>query len=425
MTYEQALEYIHARPRLPSKGSLDRIHKLLILVGNPQKSLNFVHVTGTNGKGSASTMLAKALTLDGRRTGLFISPYILDFRERIQIDGEMIPKEELTALLEEIMPHLDRLDNAGQPVTEFELDTVLALLWFRKMRCSVVVLEVGIGGRYDATNIIPKPLLSVIMGIGLDHQNQLGNTVAEIAANKAAIIKGNPAVTYPFQPPEALAELMERCADTGSTLIQPSPKAAIVRSESLEGTDFAYAGREYHLNLLGRYQVYNAMTVIEGAKVLGIREEAVQEALSTVTFPVRLERMPTEPPLLLDGAHNCHGMRALTDSVSRLWLGKVTAVAGMLSDKDMADALRELALFTDHVIAVPVDYPLRAADPETVYTLAAPFCKKADLCSDFKEGIRLALQDGNLVVVGGSLYLASDVRRWLVEEGGLDQLNRT
>lgn len=423
MTYEQALEYIHARPRLPSKDSLNRIHKLLILTGNPEKSLNFVHVTGTNGKGSASTMLAKALTLDGRRTGLFISPYILDFRERIQIDGEMIPKEELVALLEEIMPYLDRLDNAGQPVSEFELDTVLAFLWFRKMRCSIVVLEVGIGGRYDATNIIPKPLLSVIMGIGLDHQSQLGETVAEIAANKAGIIKGNPTVTYPFQPPEALAELMEHCADTGSTLIQPSPKAAIVRSESLEGTDFAYAGREYHLNLLGRYQVYNAMTVIEGAKVLGIREDALHEALATVTFPVRLELMKTDPPLLLDGAHNYHGMRALTDSVSRLWMGQITAVVGMLADKDMAEALRELALFTDHVIAVPVDYPLRAADPETIYALSAPHSRKVDICSDFKEGLRMAMKDGNLTVVCGSLYLASDVRRWLVDEGGLDQLS--
>ena len=423
MTYEQALEYIHARPRLPSKDSLNRIHKLLILTGNPEKSLNFVHVTGTNGKGSASTMLAKALTLDGRRTGLFISPYILDFRERIQIDGEMIPKEELVALLEEIMPYLDRLDNAGQPVSEFELDTVLAFLWFRKMRCSIVVLEVGIGGRYDATNIIPKPLLSVIMGIGLDHQSQLGETVAEIAANKAGIIKGNPTVTYPFQPPEALAELMERCADTGSTLIQPSPKAAIVRNESLEGTDFAYAGREYHLNLLGRYQVYNAMTVIEGAKVLGIREDALHEALATVTFPVRLELMKTDPPLLLDGAHNYHGMRALTDSVSRLWMGQITAVVGMLADKDMAEALRELALFTDHVIAVPVDYPLRAADPETIYALSAPHSRKVDICSDFKEGLRMAMKDGNLTVVCGSLYLASDVRRWLVDEGGLDQLS--
>lgn len=423
MTYEQALEYIHARPRLPSKDSLNRIHKLLILTGNPEKSLNFVHVTGTNGKGSASTMLAKALTLDGRRTGLFISPYILDFRERIQIDGEMIPKEELVALLEEIMPYLDRLDNAGQPVSEFELDTVLAFLWFRKMRCSIVVLEVGIGGRYDATNIIPKPLLSVIMGIGLDHQSQLGETVAEIAANKAGIIKGNPTVTYPFQPPEALAELMEHCADTGSTLIQPSPKAAIVRSESLEGTDFAYAGREYHLNLLGRYQVYNAMTVIEGAKVLGIREDALHEALATVTFPVRLELMKTDPPLLLDGAHNYHGMRALTDSVSRLWMGQITAVVGMLADKDMAEALRELALFTDHVIAVPVDYPLRAADPETIYALSAPHSRKVDICSDFKEGLRMAMKDGNLTVVCGSLYLASDVRRWLVDEGGLNQLS--
>jgi len=423
MTYEQALEYIHGRPRLPSKGSLDRIHRLLILVGSPQKQLSFVHVTGTNGKGSASTMLARALTLDGRRTGLFISPYILDFRERIQIDGQMIPKEELTALLEEIMPHLDRLDDIGQPVSEFELDTVLALLWFRKMRCSIVVLEVGIGGRYDATNIIPKPLLSVIMGIGLDHQQLLGETVAEIAANKAGIIKGNPTVVYPFQEPDALAELMERCAETGSRLILPNPKAAVVCSETLDGTDFTYDDRKYHLNLLGRYQVYNAMTVIEGARVLHIREDALAEALATVTFPVRLELMRNDPPLLLDGAHNYHGMRAMTDSLTRIWPGRITAVVGMLADKDMAEALRELALFSNHVIAVPVENNPRAAAPEDIFALAAPHCREVTLCHDWREGIRTAVKDGDLVVVCGSLYLASDVRRWLTEENGLESLN--
>ncbi|MBR6790761.1 MAG: bifunctional folylpolyglutamate synthase/dihydrofolate synthase [Oscillospiraceae bacterium] len=420
MTYEQALEYIHGRPRLPSKGSLDRIHRLLILAGNPHRDLNFIHVTGTNGKGSASSMLAKALTLDGRRTGLFISPYILDFRERIQVDGEMIPKEELTSLLEEIMPFLDRLDKAGQPVSEFELDTVLALLWFKKQNCSAVVLEVGIGGRNDATNIIPKPLLSVIMGIGLDHQQLLGNTVAEIAANKAGIIKGNPTVVYPFQEPEAMAELMERCAHTGSALIQPNAKAAVIHNETLDGTDFSYGGHKYHLNLLGRYQVYNALTVIEGARVLNIRPSALEEALRTITFPVRLELMQTDPPLLLDGAHNFHGMRALVDSVTRLWTGRITAVVGMLADKDMPEALRELGLFTDHVIVTQVENTPRAADPEDIRALTVPHCRKVTLCPDFRKAVPLALQDGNLTIVCGSLYLASDVRRWITEENGLN-----
>lgn len=419
MTYEQTLEYIHGRPRLPSAGSLDRIHRLLILAGNPHRDLNFIHVTGTNGKGSTSAMLAKALTLDGRRTGLFISPYILDFRERIQVDGEMIPKQALTSLLEEIMPFLDRLDKAGQPVSEFELDTVLALLWFKKQNCSAVVLEVGIGGRNDATNIIPKPLLSVIMGIGLDHQQLLGDTVAEIAANKAGIIKGNPTVVYPFQEPEAMVELMERCAHTGSTLIQPNARSAVIHDETLDGTDFSYGGHEYHLNLRGRYQVYNALTVIEGARVLNIRQSALEEALRTVTFPVRLELMQTDPPLLLDGAHNYHGMRALVDSITRLWTGRITAVVGMLADKDMPEALRELGLFTDHVIVTQVENNPRAAAPEDIRALTVPHCRQVTLCPDFREAVPLALQDGNLTIVCGSLYLASDVRRWITEENGL------
>lgn len=413
MTYEQALEYIHSRPRLPSAGSLERIAGLLDLTGHPEKSLNFVHVTGTNGKGSASTMLAKALTLDGRRTGLFISPYILEFRERIQIDSEMIPKEELTALVEELVPALERLDGESRPVSEFELDTVLALLWFRRQRCSIVVLEVGIGGAHDATNCIGTPLLSVIMGIGLDHQKILGNTVAEIAAEKAGIIKGNPTVSYPFQPPEALAELMERCALTGSTLYQPAASAAVIGRETLFGTDFSYSGREWHLSLPGRYQVYNALTAIEGARILGLREETVAEALSSVSFPVRMELLREEPPLILDGAHNAHGMAALTDSLTRLWNGKVTAVVGMLADKDMGDALKLLAPICSRIFTVPVEDNPRTASPETVAQLCRPYCADVRVFTNWRDGLRTAMAGDGLCIVCGSLYLASDVRKLL------------
>ena len=412
MTYEQALNLIHSRPKLPSSGSLERIGRLLDRIGHPERSLSFVHVTGTNGKGSAAAMLARALTLDGRKTGLFISPFIMDFRERMQIDGELISREELARLTEALTPELEQLDGEGHPVSEFELDTALAFCWFKERRCSAVVLEVGIGGAHDATNCIQPPLLSVIMGIGLDHQKLLGETVAEIAAEKAGIIKGNPVVCYPLQPPEAMEALFTRCALTGSTLHQPSAASVEIRSETLSGTDFVYGGREYHLSLLGRHQVYNALTVLEGCRLLGLRPETAAEALATVQFPVRLELIRKNPPLLLDGAHNAHGMAALADSLSRLWSGPVTAVVGMLADKDMGDALALLAPRCGRIFAVPVDNP-RSAAPEEVAALCAPFCGEVQICQSWQEGLSRAMQEPGLVLCCGSLYLTGDCRRLL------------
>ena len=418
MTYEEALAYIHSRPRLPSADSLTRIGVLLDRIGHPERELSFVHVTGTNGKGSVSAMIARMLTLDGRRTGLFISPFILDFRERIQIDGQMIPKEALAELVTRLKPVLDEMEQEGHLISEFELDTALAFCWFSAQKCRMVVLEVGIGGAHDATNCIGRPRLSVIMGIGLDHQQLLGETVEEITREKAGIIKGNPVVCYPFQQPEVMAVLMERCACTGSVLHQPNPTAVQILSETLTGSHFQLGEEIYHLALPGRYQIYNALTALEAARLLELSPSAVKEALDTVFFPARMELIRQDPPVLLDGAHNLHGMTALRDSVLPLKEGKLTALVGMLQDKDRAEALACLAPICDRIITTTVDNPRTASATDTA-ALCAPYCSQVEAVEDWQEAVEKVLQERNPVLICGSLYLVSDCRRLLT--GGITQ----
>ncbi len=210
MTCEEAISFIHSLKRPHSRPGLHRICRLMERLGNPEKALSFIHVAGTNGKGSCTVLTAEALRLAGYRTGMYTSPYIIDFRERFQINGEWIPEAELARLTERIRPVILTLEEEGFPITEFECNTALALLWFAEQHCEIVVLETGIGGRQDATNCIPCPLAAVITSLSLDHTALLGDTLEEIAAEKAGIIKGGTVILAPEQQPEAVAAIMER-----------------------------------------------------------------------------------------------------------------------------------------------------------------------------------------------------------------------
>ncbi len=418
MTYTEALTYIHTRPRFTPARASERIELLLSRLGHPERSLSFIHVTGTNGKGSVSAMLSSMLRAAGKKTGLFISPYILEFRERIQIDGEMIPEGALTRLVSLLRPEIDALEQAGTPVNEFMTVTALGLLWFTEQKCDTVVLEAGIGGSHDATNCIPSPLLSVIMGIGLDHTAILGSTIEEIARDKSGIIKGNPTVLYPEQDVRAAAVIMERCAETGAALTVPSLSTLHILSETLDGTVFSLGGEEYRLSLIGRYQVKNAVTAIAGARILGLPDKAIRKGLEQARFPVRLEVVSRSPDILLDGAHNVHGMTALRESISALADGrKLTAVIGMMRDKDFADALAVIAPVCERIFAVTVDYP-RTADAQEIADAASHWCADVRVYPDWQEGLRAAVEsaeeEGNLLLCCGSLFLAADARGYLM-----------
>lgn len=424
LTFEQALEYIHARPRLQLTGdeASRRAAAFLSKLGNPGRGLQIVHITGTNGKGSAAAMLSSMLTASGRKTGLFISPYVLEFRERIQIDGKMIPPDALALLVERTMDAVNEMEREGQPVNEFILDFGLAMLWFEEQDCGWAVIEAGIGGRHDATCCLPKPALSVIMGIGLDHTAVLGNTTAEIARDKAAIIKGNPALLYPEQPEDAMAVIMERCAETGSQLHIPSLRDVQIQSEGLSGTRFCYGGQVYQLPLLGRYQVKNAVTAINGGRILGLDEQDIVNGIARVSFPCRLERVHDHPTIIIDGAHNMHGMKALSDSIPPLLGGrKPVMLVGMLRDKDFADALGVIAPLAEKMVTVTVDNPRTSSAEETAQAARNGGCSDVHLVSDWKDGlqtaIRLAEDEERALIICGSLYLAADCRAQLLRMG--------
>ena len=263
MNGTQAVEYIHSLRHRGKKSGLDKMRRLLQFLGNPQDRLKFIHVIGTNGKGSTSTMTANILTDCGYKTGLFISPFILDFRERMQIDGQMIAPEELAACVQEVKPFADQMEAAGECPTEFEMVTAAALVFFARQQCDIVVLEAGIGGRLDCTNVIETAVAAVICAIGLDHVQILGNTVEEIARDKCGILRdGLPCVCYPKQDTAALGVILEECARHGSRLIQANPAAAQIHSQTLAGTQLSYRGMQLSLPLVGPHQVCNCQMCI-------------------------------------------------------------------------------------------------------------------------------------------------------------------
>jgi dihydrofolate synthase/folylpolyglutamate synthase len=401
---------------MDAPGSMKR---LLSQLGNPEEKLQFIHVTGTNGKGSFCAMMAQMQQAVGKKVGLFTSPYILRFCERIQCNGEMIPEEDLARLVERVMPAVEAVERAGTPINEFMIVTAIGMLWFYEQRCDVVVLEVGIGGFHDATNCIPAPLLSVVMGIGLDHTGILGSTVEAIALDKSGIIKGNPTVLYPEQADEATAVIMERCARTGAQLTIPSLSELQILEENFDGTRFSWGGQVFDLSLVGRHQVKNAVTAITAGRMLGLPESAIRAGLQKAYLPVRMEVISRDPLVILDGAHNVHGMTALRDSVLPLKGERpLYLVLGMMRDKDLEHTLDILTPYARQVFALTVDYARAAFADEIVSTIRK--CPSVRAYDDWKEGLRAACdaakRDGALLLCCGSLFLASDARHFFLGE---------
>jgi folylpolyglutamate synthase/dihydrofolate synthase len=419
MTYEEALNKINSLLRFGMKPGLERIRKLLGLLGSPQDGLKFVHVAGTNGKGSTCALIASVLQKSGYRTGLFISPYVTDFCERMQIDGEMIPHTELAELVEKTMPVVERMAANGEEITEFEFITAIAVQWFARRRCDVVVLEVGLGGRLDATNVIQKPLVSVITSISLDHTAILGDTVDKIAYEKCGIIKeGGATVCYPDQPPEALEVIRSTAAERHNRFFLASMDSVKQLSGDLNGTMLEYRGMSVRLPFLGDHQVKNAVTALaalEAVKEEGfsIPDSGIAAGFSSAAFPARLEVLSLDPTLILDGAHNPGGTAALAAAV-RTYLGgrKVVAVMGMLADKDVDSALRNLAWLFSNVVTLTPPNPraMSAGELAERWTALGTMSRPMEHVDDALEtALRLA-GDGGAVVICGSLYLAGEVR---------------
>ena len=429
MTEQQAVQAIHALPRMGAgTPTLERMHALLDALGNPENQLKCIHIAGTNGKGTLSTMTASILTHAGYKTGLTISPYVLDFRERFQIDGEMIPPQTLGDLAEEVLDAVDGLCAAGKPSpVEFEVVTAIALLWFAREKCDFVVLETGLGGRFDATNAIPAPLVAAITRIGMDHMDVLGDTLAAIAAEKAGIIKeGSAVICYPDQPPEAMGPLLTAAAQAHTSIQTPELEDILpLKCRPLQNY-IDYGGYRVMLSFPGKHQANHAAMAIEIALTLwreygyDISDEAIEKGLEAAHMPARIEVIRRHPLLLLDGCHNPDGAAALASTLSEAgYEGNLVGVLGVLKDKDHGPMLEALSKTFDKVFTVTPDCPRAMTAEELEH--AARFHLDAEVGGTVREAIRKAIDYADFhnlagVVVCGSLYLAAEARPILLEE---------
>ena len=416
MTYEEALSYIHSICWKGSKLGLDRTRELLGKLNDPQKELKFIHIAGTNGKGSTAAMLSSILEEAGYRVGLYTSPFINRFNERMQVNHQPIPDEELAALTEYVRPHADAM--ADSP-TEFELITALAMVWFARQKCDIVVLEVGMGGELDSTNIIDVPEAAVIAAMGMDHVKELGPTMADIARAKAGIIKeGGRVVSYGgnLEADEVIAAV---CRARNASLCQPDFSAIVPGDFSLEGQTFSYKGwRGLRIPLVGAYQMNNAAVVLETVEVLrqrgwSVSDEAVRQGLADTRWPARFEVLRRDPVFIVDGGHNPHGIRATAESLRRLFPGrKITFVTGVMADKDVEHILGLIVPLAEQFFTVRPDNP-RAMDAGELAARIEAMGAKATACASVRDGVDRAIQaEGphGVACALGSLYMSGEVR---------------
>lgn len=419
MTYEEALKIIGTRLRFGAKPGLERMTALLEAVGNPQKDLEFIHVAGTNGKGTACILMASALQAAGIKTGLYTSPYVLDFRERFQIDGALIPKQELADMVARLQPALQMLEAQGQLLTQFELITALAFLWFRKRGCQIVVLEVGLGGRFDATNVIDVPKAAVIMSISLDHTAVLGTTAEEIAFEKAGIIKpGGTVILYPAQAHGVRAVIEKACAERGAKLIIPEMETVEIKKASMDGTEFQVNGTVLATPFSGKHQVLNALTAYTvlrelAEKTVDITAGEICAGFQNARIPARMEVLSKHPLVLLDGGHNPGCALAMKNLLQDFEPDKrKIAVIGMMKDKDADATLSILAPLFDKIITAAPGMS-RALSAKKLAEQAAQYCtdvQAADTAEAAAKEALALLNEETMLVICGSFFLAGEIR---------------
>lgn len=415
MTPEEALSYIHSVCWKGSIPGLSRTRELLEKMGNPQNQLQFVHIAGTNGKGSTAAMTASILRKAGYRTGLYTSPYIFRFHERMQVDGQCISDEELAEITEFVKPLAESMEDHP---TEFELVTCIAMEYFKRHHCDVVSLEVGMGGELDSTNVIASPLVAVLTNIGLDHTEFLGDTLEKICETKSKIIKpGTIAVTY-REKPSVEAVIDARCKEVGAKWMPADFDSIHLVSASLEGQVFdwgPYLG--IHLPLLGKHQLYNAAVVLTIVKALRergltISDEAMREGIASVSWPGRFELVARNPLFIVDGGHNPQCIEALVNNV-RDYLGgkRLTILTGVLADKDYGDMYQDMAQYAAEFVTVTPPNP-RALPAQELKVYLERFGKPVAACDTVAEGVALAKKlagaDG-VVLAYGSLYMVGDI----------------
>ncbi len=394
---------------------LNRIKSLLKAVGNPEKSLKFVHIAGTNGKGSMAQMFSEIFIDAGYKTGLFTSPYIIEYNDRIQINGQNISDEEIEIISNEIRPIVESLEG-DTDFSQFEITQTIAFLYFAKMQCDIVVLETGVGGLLDSTNVIEAPLVSVIGSVSYDHTAVLGNTLEEIAFQKAGIIKPKcPCVLSAGNDMAVIKTIREKAMAMQSQLVIPNLYLCKAEKWDIFGCEFWYKGEKYATSMGGLHQISNAITVIEAIKYpaekMKITLDNIKNGLKRATIPARIEVVSKNPLTILDGGHNPDGMKALAKVLETIPQRPKIAIIGMLKGKNVHEAIRELIGLVDKFICVEGFYPLEMPKQE-LKEIIESIGGKVELSDLPLNELIKSIQKENpkgLTLICGSLFLASKV----------------
>ncbi len=420
MNYKETLEYIHSVSWKGSRPGLERITELCERMGNPQNSLRFVHVAGTNGKGSVSAMTSSVLSAAGYKTGLFTSPYLVDFCERMSIDGKDISHESLCESVERVKPHADEMIDAP---TEFELITAVALDYFSKEKCDIVVFECGMGGRLDSTNVIEAPEAAVITNIALDHISFLGDTEEKIACEKAGIIKekknSSLDVILGGGTVDVKRVFEEKCRETNSSLFTASEEISISDvTNTRNGIKYTYKNEEYFVPLCGLYQNMNIKTVLGTVEALRkngwiISDEALRHGLASVKWRGRFETLWDEPRVIFDGAHNPDGAAFTASTFNTLYPGeKAVIISGVMADKDSSEMASSFAETGDTAFVFKPDNPraMEACEYALVLKKAGINATPCESALDaVRKGVHAAKERNCPVLCAGSLYMYGEV----------------
>lgn len=429
MNYKEALDYIYGANRFGPRNGLKNTQKLLMRMGNPQNCFKSIHIAGTNGKGSTAAMLTHILMSQGYRVGMFTSPHLEDFTERIQINLEQIAREDVVRITSMIKEHIDDMivDGEGHP-RGFEIITAIGFQYFAEQGVDYAVVETGLGGRIDATSAL-TPQLTIITSISHDHMHILGDNIESIAFEKAGIIKPNtPVVMYP-QIDEVSKVIKEVASERGAPIYEvDDAKIDIVYSKfGKQVFDFKYGNYRLEritIHLTGKHQIWNAATALMGVMILRkagveIYEKAVLEGLATTKWPGRLERLATSPDIVVDGAHNIASARALADSVEEYYSGRhIILIIGILKDKQVDSILEILCRLADTIIVTRPDSD-RAVDTETLFQKVNDYSSDIMILDDASAAMAKAIDiahPSDVIIVSGSLYLIGEVRKILKHE---------
>ena len=424
MNYQEALSYINDKDKFGSRLGLSSIGKLLELLGNPHIGLNYLHVAGTNGKGSTSSYLENMLQSAGYKVGLYTSPFLERFNERIQINGLDIPDDILGRITSAVKEAADTMVEQGlEHPTTFEILTAIAFLYYKEEATDYVVLEVGLGGRFDSTNIIDSSLVSIITTLDYDHIAELGDTLGKIAYQKAGIIKENAiVVSYP-QDEEAVVVIKEVVAEKNAELYFSPNEQIKIKEESEFGSIFDYTDGKYKMDnlkisMIGEYQVYNAslavtvLLVLREKGLLKITDEEIRNGLSKTKWKGRLEVLKRNPTFLIDGAHNVQGINHLAKALELFDYDKLILGIGILKDKDVDHMIEKLAPMADIIVVTEVKMP-RKLDAESLALEIKKYNENVYIEKEVKNAINKAIElasERDIIVFGGSLYLIGEVR---------------